>query len=690
MMNKPYSNKRRKVNSFVSKRKEKFQKKSDFEPTLFGRASEWHSEQGYEQQPRFINDDKEANSRLPVRTDEGWVQAETDDMPLLAESSSEDEDSFTGLSATDEDDQMNSGESTGYTQTPTKEQILECKEELARLASSLSQDPEHDISALSSIANMVTSPDAYIKAMALGTQLVVFKDILPAYRIREKSDDEANVKLSKEVRQLQQFEQTLLKSYRTYVKTLGLLARTRSRGRRDQQVKIDLVAVICASDLLLTVPHFNYRKEIIQILTEQLSRKNVDQKFQKARKALEQLFETDEDGYASLEAVEMISKMIKRKNYHVHENVLNTFLYLRLLSEFSSKASQTSVDKETSTVPKTGKKFKEKREFRTRKERKLSKERKVIEREMKEADAAVSHEERDRLQGDILKLVFSTYFRILKVRSPRLTGVVLEGLARYSHLINQDFFGDVLEILRDIIRDKEEDTRTSVDGEATGDSSTKYHSRSALRESLLCVVTAFALLQGQTITGSVANSLNLDLKFFINHLYRAIYPMCLGYNLEHDINGMKTGEGHKQSPCVEASTEEELFRVNAQTNAVLLIRALSSTLIPPAGMRAVPPSRIAAFVKSLMTASLHLQEKPSRAMLALIQKVSKIHGSRIAALWYTEERRGDGAFDPLKAEAEGSNPFASTVWEGELLRRHYCPETRDMAHLVQANIKAYG
>ena len=436
------------------------------------------------------------------------------------------------------------------------------------------------------------------------------------------------------------------------------------------------------------MPHFNYRSEIIQILTEQLSRKNMDQKFQKARKALEQLFETDEDGYASLEAVEMITKMIKRKNYQVQESVLNTFLHLRLLSEFSSKASQTSVDGEASTMPKPGKKFKEKREFRTRKERKLSKERKVIEREMKEADAAVSHEERDRLQGDILKLVFSTYFRILKVRSPRLTGVVLEGLARYSHLINQDFFGDVLEILRDIIRDKEEETNKSIDGEAVGGPPMKLHSRSALRESLLCIVTAFALLQGQANTSSVANSLNLDLKFFINHLYHSLYSMCLGYNLELDNKETKTDEDHKQSSRAEASTKEEVFRVNAQTNAVLLIRALSSTLIPPAGVRAVPPSRIAAFVKSLMTASLHLQEKPSRAMLALIQKVSKIHGSRIAALWYTEERRGDGAFDPLKAEAEGSNPFASTVWEGELLRRHYCPETRDIAKLVEANIKA--
>ena len=28
-------------------------------------------------------------------------------------------------------------------------------------------------------------------------------------------------------------------------------------------------------------------------------------------------------------------------------------------------------------------------------------------------------------------------------------------------------------------------------------------------------------------------------------------------------------------------------------------------------------------------------------------------------------------------DPEGSNPFASTVWEGELLRLHFCPGVRE-------------
>ena len=667
------------------KRREKFQKKTDFEPALFAKASEWDSEQGYEQQPRFAKADKDASSRLPIRTNEGWVQSEATEMPSPTESSDETDDSFSGLSSAEESNRLRSEDAAEYARVPTKLQLLECKEELARLASSLSQDPEGNISALSSIAAKVASPNAYIKAIALGTQLVVFKDILPTYRIREKSDNDAKIKLSKEVRRLHQFEQTLLKSYKVYIMTLGTLAKTRSRGQIDQQARVDLVAVVCACDLLLSVPHFNYRGEVLQVLIGQLSRKSIDQKYVKARETLEQLFATDEDGYASLEAVEMITKMIKQKNYNVRESVLNTFLHLRLLSEFKYKASQQSVDESTTATPKGRKKSKSKHEFRSKKEKKLSKERKAIEKEMKEADAAVSHEERDRLQGEILKLMFGTYFRILKLRSPRLTGVVLEGLARYSHLINQDFFGDILEILRELLRDKEGDSEESLDRDAANVPDSRFFSRDTLRESLLCVVTAFALLQGQHTTNSVANSLNLDLKYFITYLYQSIYPLCLSYDLEpNKTNTGVTEEGRSARNVL--TSEEQFSRVNAQTSAVLLIRALISALIPPAGARVVPPLRIAAFTKSLITASLHLQERPSRAMLALIQKVSKIHGPRIAALWYTEERRHNGSFDPLNAEAEGSNPFATNVWEGELLRRHYCPEIRGAATVVESNI----
>ena len=94
-------------------------------------------------------------------------------------------------------------------------------------------------------------------------------------------------------------------------------------------------------------------------------------------------------------------------------------------------------------------------------------------------------------------------------------------------------------------------------------------------------------------------------------------------------------------------------KVNVQTTAVLLLRSLNSALLPAQNLCAVPPTRVAAFAKNLMTASLQLPERSCLAMLALLQRVVKVHGKRVAALWYTEERKGDGVFDALRGAGGG-------------------------------------
>ncbi|KAG4218939.1 hypothetical protein PC116_g32581, partial [Phytophthora cactorum] len=141
--------------------------------------------------------------------------------------------------------------------------------------------------------------------------------------------------------------------------------------------------------------------------------------------------------------------MMKAREYQVNESVVNLFLHLRLLSDFSGKGSKDSVDRMDDGP---SKKLKSKREFRTKRERKQIKEQKALQKDMAQADALVQHEERDRMEGETLKLVFGTYFRVLKMRVPHLMGAVLEGLSKYAHLINQNFFGDLLEALKDLIR----------------------------------------------------------------------------------------------------------------------------------------------------------------------------------------------------------------------------------------------
>ncbi|KAF2277807.1 nucleolar complex-associated protein 3 [Westerdykella ornata] len=629
-------------------------------------AAKWDLEQDYEQRPRKLKKQKEI-ARLPVRTTEGWTQ------PAVAPSAvkEEEEEESEEISADEEDEDEAAEEVVEEKpKVSAKQQILEAKEELARIATLINEDPEEHIGSLKTLAAIAASENITIRKLALAAQAAIFKDLIPGYRIRPLPEDSMTEKVSKEVRKLRNFEQKLVTSYQAYVQQLGKLARSSGSTTSEASASVATVAISCACNLLTAVPHFNFRGELLKILVGKLSTKRVDGDFAKCRETLEKLFENDEDGNASLDAVTMLTKMMKSKNYDFDESVLNTFLHLRLLSEFGSKASYNSVDK-----PKDdeyhGKKIKQKREFRTKRQRKLLKEQKAIEKEMKEADATVSHEERDRMQAETLKMVFVAYFRILKARSQRLMGAVLEGLARYAHLINQDFFGDILEALRDIIHTAEVSAALEEEENEEDEDEDDIPERSLTRESLLCVITAFALLQGQD-GSTAASTLKLDLSFFITHLYRTLHAVSLNPDIELSANSL-----HLPDPNAPQTQTSPTNKVNVQTTIVLLIRSLTSVLLPATALRQVPPIRIAAFCKQLMTISLHLPEKSSIAMLGLLTKVAKIHGRKIDALWNTEERRGDGIFDALKPEIEGSNPFAATVWEGELLRKHFCPTVRD-------------
>ncbi|KAI9742566.1 MAG: hypothetical protein M1818_003706 [Claussenomyces sp. TS43310] len=645
---------------------------------FYKQASSWTLEQDYETRPRKDKRNAKESTRLPIKTAEGLIQQAEE--PVEVEAAESDLEWLSDGSGEDVEEEV-----VAQPTIPLRQQILEAKEELARIALLLNEDPEENAGAFKTLAQFAQSQNVMIKKLALATQLAVYKDIIPGYRIRPLSEEDMTVKVSKEVKKLRAYEQALVGSYQAYINELAKLAKSGQGGdSRNGGQALGSMAISCACTLLTSVPHFNFRGELLKILIGKLSTRKIDSDFVKCRDTIETLFRNDEDGTASLDAVSLLTKMMKARGYRVDESVVNTFLHLRLLSEFSWKASQNQIDKPSRDVPESGKKIKEKREFRTKRQRKLLKERKVIEKEMVQADASVSHEERDRMQAETLKLVFVAYFRILKLRSSNLMGAVLEGLARYAHLINQDFFGDLLEALKDLIGHAAlEDTVEGDDREGDDDDDeTAADERNATREALLCTITAFALLEGQD-AHKAASGLSLDLSFFIAHLYRTLHALSLNPDIELSARSLHLPDPNDPSS---ASAAAKTNKVNIQTTTVLLLRCLSSILLPPQGLRAVPPLRLAAYTKQLLTTALHLPEKSATALLGLVAGVTRSHDKKVAPLWNTEERRGDGLFDPLCAELEASNPLAATVWEGELLRRHFCPAVRDAVKVVEKKV----
>ncbi|KAI9930477.1 hypothetical protein ASPWEDRAFT_39366 [Aspergillus wentii DTO 134E9] len=643
-------------------------------------AAEWDLEQDYERRPRKMDKKDKERTRLPIKTSEGVKNVEE---PAPEEDES---DSFLGTDD-DEDEDAASGEEMDEDEAeseeeapkvPLKVQLIQAKEDLAKFATLINEDPEEHISLFKSMAEMVDkAPHVAIKKLALAAQAAIYKDVIPGYRIRPLSDEDmSGAKISKEVRKLRSFEQSLISGYKHYIQRLSEFSKPSKAGNPDVDSGLKSLAINCACSLLLAVPHFNFRTELLKIIVNRLAKRTVDADFTKCRETLEDVFHKDDDGIVSLEAVRLLSKMMKAKEFRINERVLDTFLHLRLLSEFSSKGSRDRVDRaEEETV--NGKKPKQKREFRTKRERKVQKELKVVEKDMKQADALVSHEEREKNQAESLKLVFGNYFRILKLRIPNLMGPVLEGLAKYAHLINQDFFGDLLEALKDLIghADRAEMEEDDEDDEDMEDEKT---ARDSQREALLCTVTAFALLEGQDVSRAAA-TLHLDLSFFIKHLYRSLYPFSVNPDIEFNPEkSLRLPDPDSREDAADPASRRSKNKVNFQTPTVLFLRCLQSTLLSRAH-GVPPPVRLGGFSKRLMTTSLQVPEKSALATLSLLNQVAKHHARRIAPLWHSDERKGDGVFNPYAPDVEGTNVFAGTVWEGELLRMHYCPQVREAA-----------
>ncbi|KAJ5783053.1 hypothetical protein N7457_004827 [Penicillium paradoxum] len=660
--------------------------------------SEWDVEQDYEQRPRKTTKKLGESARLPIKTSEGFVQAET-----KVEDQGEETDSFLGTDD-DEDEDGSEGEGEDGEESeeeapkiPIKVQILQAKEDLAKMATLINEDPEEHISLFKTMAEMVSKKNTPItvKKLALASQAAIYKDIIPGYRIRPLSEEDQTGRVSKDVRKLRDFEQSLVHGYRAYVQKLGDLAKpSKADGPTDAGLKSFAISMACT--MLLAVPHFNFRSELLKILVNRLARRQPDADYVKCRDTLEDVFAKDDDGTVSLEAVRLLAKMLKARDFHIHPSVLDTFLHLRLLGEFHLKGSQNRVDKEEEETP-IGKKQKQKREFRTKRERKVHKERKEVEKDMRQADAIVSHEQRDKNQAETLKLVFGLYFRILKLRIPSLMGPVLEGLAKYAHLINQDFFGDLLEALKDLINHAErEEMGEEGDEEVVNEEDEEEENnvtiaesaaRDARRRTLLCTVTAFALLEGQEASKAAAG-LHLDLNFFIKHLYRSLYSLSMNPDVEFNPDtSLRLADPNFSSDGNQLAQSRSRNRVNFQTPMVLLLRCLQPTLLSRAHGNP-PPSRLASFSKRLLTSSLQLPEKSALATLALMNQVSKHHARRICSLWHTDERKGDGVFNAFAADVEATNVFAGSVWEGELLRLHYCPQVREAAVDIEKMMSA--
>ncbi|KAF9264710.1 NOC3p-domain-containing protein [Marasmius fiardii PR-910] len=486
-----------------------------------------------------------------------------------------------------------------------KGRIQAAKEQIAGICQDIVAEPENSLGLLKRLHTFslpsISSPthpdlvpnDPIIRKLSILSQLAVFKDIVPGYRIRALTEKEKAEKVSQVVARTREWEQGLVGAYQTYLRLLEGELKTRS--------DLSETTLRCICTLLTELTHFNFRANLMSCVVAQLSKKTRNDSFDLCLATLIRVLKADSTGTASLEIVRLLNRMIKEKRYNVHPAAISCLLYLRLKTELGGvRSSDTKASKEqTQDGKKTrAKKKKGKDEAHlSKKAVKALKERREIEKEFKEAEAEVDKEERANIHTETLKLVFVLYFSILKnPGSKRLLPVALEGIAKFAHLVNIDFFRDLMKVLKELIvtEGRQENDEQGVEG--------------VEETKLLCIVTAFELLSGQ------GEALTVDLSDFTTQLY-ALIPSLILCPLS------------SSSPQI----QDTLLRV---LNLVFLPRHTHS--------KPHPTYRTAAFSKRLLTACLHLPSPFTLNVLEFIRNLVTRDPQLLSLIGGDEDGDGPG------------------------------------------------
>lgn len=398
--------------------------------------------------------------------------------------------------------------------TEREEEIERQKFLIGVTCASILENPETKIKNLTMLVDLIPETTQsgktnmfIIRKLAMISLVEVFKDIVPEYRLG--IIDTAAQKLKKTTLARVSYENELLQQYKKFlVHCEGFtqqLKRSRklSKGEFAEKQQIAEVAVQCMCDLLLAHPYFNYSMNIGQMLVTML---NSDQ--ENVRKQVHScfvsIFKTDSRFDMCKHIVRHINQLVKKKDHGVHPEMVSCLKYLQI------KDVNINAEKEKELKMKKLEAHKSRVINMSRQERKRKKKLAELEKELFETKAEESKQVQMKKLTDITKLVFTIFFRILKsAPNSRLLSCTLEGLSKFAHTINIEFFSDLIEVLNNLL----------------------VHADLGHREQLHCIQTVFTILKGQ---GEV---LNIDPARFYTHLYKNLLSVHAGKS-HHDLESI--------------------------------------------------------------------------------------------------------------------------------------------------------
>jgi nucleolar complex protein 3 len=477
----------------------------------------------------------------------------------------------------------------------------------------------------------------YLKKIIIVSLSEIFKDIIPGYKIKIRQNKENNnnndnkdnkeVLLSKDVKLLREYEETLVKQYKLYIdylidslnKTLNKIKENKLDELEEEQEENDkdyknnneleycLIILGCLCKLLDNLNHFNYRQELIEIICKQLTNKHT--KLSKlSYECIDRLFKKDKQLDLSLDIISQMYKLLKQYSYGVKKQFIDLLLSLNL-NEIKLNEQSHENNKNNKLT------HKEKMTKFSRNDRKKLKEKEKLEIDLDEQKLNDKLKQLSNKQTKILELLFLIYFNILKkMPNLKLIPSVLHGLSEYSHLISLDYFDDLINIIHELI----------------------LNNRLNYKSKLYSIKTIFIILNGN------CKSLLIDPLRFYNCLYNLILDTSLINNNNNNHNN-----------------EEE------NDDILLLIDCINLMFLKRS--KQIPINRLLAFIKRLSLLTLQLQNTIQCVLiLNLIKKL--INLNRISSDLLFDNEFKNNIYNPYSLESDFANAQNTCLWELYLLQ----------------------
>jgi hypothetical protein len=396
--------------------------------------------------------------------------------------------------------------------------------------------------------------DPVVRQLAMVSCVMVFRDIIPTYRIRlpTPAERQAGVRVSKDVKKLRDFESALLTGYQRFLRYLeatvhkgekassriargeregsaaaadmdaedegdedgeegedgdadfeedarydpaadalgaakdgssaGAAAAAAAKGPRLQQREFNAIkmqekrarkaaalgvefyaapdaqlsslagsAVRCMCELLKSLPHFNFRANLVAFVVPRMAAREADVAAL-CRSCVSEVFATDAAGEASHEIVRAINSLVKTSSKRrggfarLQPPVLAVLRKLRL-QVLEKSSAELSREGQLREARKAGKKARK----GTHHGENPFDERDVL--AGFEAADAEGLDERRRTAAATLRDALNIFFRVLRTPAAQhLLPPVLQGLARFGHLIDVGVTSDLIFSLRDLLQ----------------------------------------------------------------------------------------------------------------------------------------------------------------------------------------------------------------------------------------------